>query len=66
MPRGKVPADMITTHLLEGRPAMDDDATTDDPVAAHRPVVVRRLLARGLSPDALDQILPGWSQLADE
>jgi hypothetical protein len=35
-------------------------------VAEHRRVVVRRLLARGLSPHALEQILPGWVALLQQ
>lgn len=67
MPRGKVRADMTTANLLD-RQSPVEDASTDalDAVRAHRPDVVRRLLARGLSPSALEQILPGWSEFADE
>lgn len=56
--------DMTTSHLLDEHPAAQDEDI--DMVRAHRPDVVRRLLARGLSPATLDQILPGWSELADE
>lgn len=62
--RGKVHEDMTTSHLLDEHPAGQDEDL--DMVRAHRPDVVRRLLARGLSPATLDQILPGWSELADE
>lgn len=55
---------MTTSHLLDEHPAGQDEDI--DMVRAHRPDVVRRLLARGLSPATLDQILPGWSELADE
>lgn len=43
-----------------------DDAPEDDPVRAHRPEVVRRLLERGLSREAIERILPGWSDLLEE
>ena len=67
MPRGKVHADMTTAYMLEDHPSSEAGGTAHlDAVRAHRPDVVRRLLARGLSPAALDQILPGWSELADE
>ena len=67
MPRGKVHADMTTAHLLDDRPSGEaGEAAALDAVRAHRSDVVRRLLDRGLSPAALDQILPGWSELADE
>lgn len=33
---------------------------------AHRRDVVRRLRERGLSLEAIEQLLPGWSRLADD
>lgn len=33
---------------------------------AHRRDVVRRLRERGLSLEAIEQLLPGWSQLVDD
>lgn len=32
-------------------------------LAEHRPEVVRRLLARGVSPRTLEALLPGWELL---
>lgn len=67
MPRGKVHADMTTAHLLDDGPSVEPgEAAPLDAVRAHRSDVVRRLLDRGLSPATLEQILPGWSELADE
>lgn len=44
----------------------DADAEAGDAVRAHRPDVVRRLLERGLSHEAIERLLPGWSDLLDE
>lgn len=47
-------------------PDADADAEARDAVRAHRPDVVRRLLERGLSREAIERLLPGWSDLLDE
>lgn len=47
-------------------PDADADAEARDAVRAHRPDVVRRLRERGLSPEAIERLLPGWSDLLDE
>lgn len=52
----------------EGVPGPDADADVEarDAVRAHRRDVVRRLRERGLSREAIERLLPGWSDLLDE
>lgn len=58
---------MTTANMIDdGTPGGVGQTAPLDPVRAHRPEVVRRLLDRGLSPAALEQLLPGWSELAEE
>lgn len=45
--------------------AVGDQADADWAVREHRRVVVQRLLRRGLSREALRQILPDWTALDD-
>lgn len=52
--------------LPDDVPGSDADAEARDAVRAHRPDVVRRLLERGLSREAIERLLPGWSDLLDE
>lgn len=47
-------------------PDAEADADARDAVRAHRPDVVRRLRERGLSREAIERLLPGWSDLLDE
>lgn len=45
-------------------PVQDEGAADDMPdLTEHRPEVVRRLLARGVPPRALEALLPGWELL---
>lgn len=48
---------------------MSTDSSAADAVAdltERRPEVVRRLLARGVPPRALEAVLPGWEVLLDQ
>lgn len=66
MPRGKGAEMTTTADLLDQRPTSEvEDLDALHAVRAHRPVVVRRLVERGLSPAAIDQILPGWSEFTE-
>lgn len=51
-----------------GTPVAPDSTAADDAadLTEHRPEVVRRLLARGVPPRALEALLPGWELLITE